>query len=143
MPAPTTDDTLAPKTLEPSTLTVLVVDDEEPILQFAEAALELRGFSVLTASCGREAIERSRSFDGEIALFLIDVVMPDCNGPELAEELRQTRPDARVIFTSGYGLGAEKALEQRAKNAIYLRKPFGINQLDQHIQKAMAPEPEA
>ena len=117
--------------------TILIVDDEEPILQLAAAALERQGFRVITALSGRQALTAAEEHGGPIDLLLIDVVMPDINGPELAEELRGLVPDARLIFTSGYGSGASAALEKRHDGALYLSKPFGIDQLERRVQEAL------
>lgn len=117
--------------------TVLVIDDEEPILRLAEAALLHRGLRVLTALSGRQALEVAAAHDGAIDLLLVDVVMPDINGPELAEILRERYPEAKLIFTSGYGLGAGQALKKRHDDAVYLTKPFGIAQLTRQVEQVL------
>ncbi len=108
---------------------ILVVDDEESILSLTEITLEEEGYTVMTAQSGAQALEISESFDGPIDLFVIDVVMPRMSGPDLAERLRTLRPETKVVFTSGYGEAAGVALRQRSASAVYLRKPFGPDEL--------------
>ncbi len=120
-------------------LTALIVDDEEPILQLAAAALERQGFQVIATLTGRQALDFAREHRGSLDLLLIDVVMPDMNGPELAEELLLLFPDAKLIFTSGYGSGASAALQKRHGDALYLSKPFGLEQLARRVEEALAP----
>ena len=109
--------------------TVLVVDDEESILSLTETTLEEEGYRVITAQSGAQALEICDAFEGSIDVFVIDVVMPRMSGPDLAERLAAARPEAKVIFTSGYGDAAGVALRQRNASAVYLRKPFGPDEL--------------
>ena len=135
MATPSTDPPTAPNTTDAHT--ALVVDDEEPILQLAAAALERQGFEVVTALTGKQALALARDHQGPIELLLIDVVMPDINGPELAEQLRVLFPEAKLIFTSGYGSGASAALQKRHGDALYLSKPFGLDQLGRRVEEAL------
>jgi two-component system cell cycle sensor histidine kinase/response regulator CckA len=95
---------------------------------------------VIAALTGEEALELSDDLDNSIDIVVMDVVMPDVNGPELAERILERHPQARLIFASGYGTGAEAALKRRHKNALYLRKPFGIQQLYNRIEEALGQE---
>ena len=90
--------------------TVLVVDDEETIRISAQRMIERSGFSVLTASGGREAIRLFREHQHEVSCVLLDLTMPDMDGAETFGELRRIRPDVRVILTSGY---SEEAATER------------------------------
>ncbi len=123
--------------LPPVRPAVLVVDDEEPLLRLTEAALQELGFPVLAAVSGEEALELAGGHDGPIGLLVLDVVMPDINGPELFELLRARDPEARVIFTSGYGMGAVVALRQHNPGAHFLTKPFGLDQLRRTVEAAL------
>lgn len=122
---------------EPQTSTILVVDDEESILTLAEMTLEEEGYEVLTASSGDLALRISEEHPDDIDVFVIDVVMPRMSGPDLAERLAERRPEARVIFTSGYGDAAGVALRQRSTSAVYLRKPFGPDELCQVVDRLL------
>src|SRR5213594_275507 len=81
---------------------VLVVKDEAPVRNVARQVLERHGYTVLEASSAEAALDIATRYSGTIHLLLTDVVMPGLNGRELASRLADLRPDARVIFMSGY-----------------------------------------
>ncbi|MDE3116831.1 MAG: response regulator, partial [Pseudomonadota bacterium] len=82
--------------------TILLVEDEDAVRSFAARALKLRGYNVLEASGGEEALEFVRDHGGAIQLLVTDVVMPNMDGPTLVRNVRRLIPDIRVIFMSGY-----------------------------------------
>jgi signal transduction histidine kinase len=84
------------------TETILVVDDEELVRHFEEAALTERGYTVLVADNPMHAIEIASTHSGTIDLLITDVVMPRMSGRQLAEELVRSRPELKTIYTSGY-----------------------------------------
>jgi two-component system, cell cycle sensor histidine kinase and response regulator CckA len=86
----------------PKGTTILAVDDDEVILGLLETVLTSAGYKVLTANCGRSAIEVFEKRDSEIDLLLTDVMMPDLTGPVVAQRLRAHRPDLSVLFISGF-----------------------------------------
>ncbi len=94
----------APRSDEPpaGTETILVVEDDDAVRFFTEAVLKAAGYDVLTASNGIEALSLARSSAHPIHLLMSDVVMPVLGGHALAEQFLVLRPDARVLFTSGY-----------------------------------------
>jgi two-component system, cell cycle sensor histidine kinase and response regulator CckA len=85
-----------------STCVILLVDDEPDVLAFTAHILSSKGYNVLTANNGMDAIEQSRGREATIALLLTDVVMDDLNGPNLAEYLLTINPALRVLFMSGW-----------------------------------------
>ena len=102
--------------------TVLVAEDEEGVRQLAVESLERRGYRVMAAASGEEALKLANAFDGTIHLLLSDVVMPGMKGPELAERLRALRPGIRVLLMSGYA--ADVVTPSDLKEATLLSKPF-------------------
>jgi PAS domain S-box-containing protein len=104
--------------------TVLVVEDEDGIRDSMTEFLRRRGYTVLSARNGAEALVAARHFHGPIDLMVTDVVMPGMNGRELGEQLLRTRPDTRVLYISGYTGSA--VAEQMALEAslAFLEKPF-------------------
>lgn len=82
--------------------TILLVEDEENVSRLAERILSEHGYRVLSAADGRSAVELATGHEGEIALLLTDVVMPNLSGPQLARELRELRPELKTLFMSGY-----------------------------------------
>lgn len=113
--------------------TVLIVDDEPSVLSLAQLALQEEGYRTVVASQGPEALAAAEREPGPIGIAILDVVMPGMSGPDLAERLKQRLPDAKLIFTSGYGDGAGRALRQREPNAAYLKKPFSPDALCQAV----------
>jgi len=81
---------------------VLVVDDEPEILSIIGSILTTQGYNVLAAHGGMAALEQIRGREDSVELLITDVVMPDLNGPHLAEELIRRVPGIKVIFTSGW-----------------------------------------
>ena len=106
--------------------TILAVEDQEAVAEVMRAALESRGYHVLEARHGLEAIQMCESFQGTIHLLLSDVVMPMLSGPELAHRVRQSRPDIRLLYVSGYseGVFADSAGVPDGPEAGFLQKPF-------------------
>lgn len=84
------------------TETILIAEDDEGIRGLATVVLERHGYTVLAAKDGREAVRIFRKNNDAIDLVILDVVMPKMNGKQTCEEIMQTRPDVRVLFTSGY-----------------------------------------
>lgn len=119
---------------------VLLVEDEAPVRAFAARALRLSGLSVLEAPNAEAALEILENEDLEVDLFLSDVVMPGKDGPTWVREARHRRPNAKVIFVSGY---AENALNHRSSDldeAEFLPKPFSLNQLIETVQAQLGEE---
>ena len=94
----------APERLEAaeSLETVLLVEDEQSVRELTFKMLQKMGYRILTASGGSEAIEISRSHAGHISILVTDVVMPGMSGRQLADVLKASRPDMKVLFLSGY-----------------------------------------
>ena len=103
--------------------TILVCDDDEVVLDSAAFLLEARGYSVIRAGGGREALEAAASHAGTIELLLTDVTMPEMNGWELAKEFTRQRPDVKVIFMSGYAADVMKAGATDGEHIEFIEKP--------------------
>ncbi|HWI18600.1 MAG TPA: response regulator, partial [Vicinamibacterales bacterium] len=102
--------------------TVLLAEDEDGVRELTLETLKRRGYRVLTAACGEEAIKLASSYEGTIHLLISDVVMPGMKGPELAERLRAMRPGIKVLFVSGYA--ADVVTPNDLRQATLLSKPF-------------------
>jgi two-component system cell cycle sensor histidine kinase/response regulator CckA len=108
---------------------VLLVEDEAPVRAFASQALKLRGYTVIEAGTGEEAIDLLSDNELHVDLFVSDVIMPGMDGPSWVRQARKDRPETRVVFISGY---AEDALDDSAEpvaNSVFLPKPFSLNDL--------------
>jgi signal transduction histidine kinase/ActR/RegA family two-component response regulator len=117
--------------------TVLVVDDEVPILSATQRLLERRGYRVLTAASGADALHVAQNVDGAIDVVVLDLRMPGMSGAEAFDPLRAAHPDARVIVSSADELDdeARRLLERGA--ADFVRKPFRVEELNAAIERAM------
>ncbi len=117
----------------PSSGTILLVEDEEMVLKLISHMLSVLGYKVLTANSPQAALERARTYDGEIQLVITDVVMPGQNGRKLAESLAALRPGLRCLFMSGYSPG----LLMLNPRAPFIQKPFLIKELEAKIRVAL------
>ncbi|MEM7620884.1 MAG: response regulator [Pseudomonadota bacterium] len=116
---------------------VLLVEDEEAVRSFAARALTARGYQVLEASSGVEALSVIEEHDGDVDLIVSDVVMPEMDGPTLLRELRKVRKDIKIIFISGYAEDAfRKNLDEDEKFA-FLPKPFSLKQLAAAVKETL------
>lgn len=123
----------------PEGTTVLVVEDEPGVLEVVSQFLRLRGFCVLEARNGVEALSLVEEFSDPIHLVLTDVQMPGMNGRDLAENLRLQRPSIKVLFMSGY-TGSERLLQNvRDAEMPHLLKPFTSIELIDKIREQFAP----
>jgi two-component system cell cycle sensor histidine kinase/response regulator CckA len=118
--------------------TILLVEDEEGLRQLNARGLASRGYTVLEAGNGVEAIEVLEKYRGRVDLVVSDVVMPEMDGPTLLRELRSRDPALKIIFVSGYAEDAfQKHLPADGKYA-FLAKPFTLKQLVNEVKLTMA-----
>src|SRR3954454_7407783 len=119
--------------------TILLVEDEEGLRGLNARGLTSRGYTVLEAGNGVEAIEVIEKRGGDVDLVVSDVVMPEMDGPTLAKELRTRNPNLKIIFVSGYAEDAfEKNLPDDHGTFNFLPKPFTLKQLVAAVKDAMA-----
>ncbi len=95
--------------------TILLVEDEDAVRSFAARALRLRGYEVLEASGGEEALDIVRDHKDKIHLLVTDVVMPNMDGPTLVRAVKKLRPDMAVIFMSAMPRRPSAAMTRRPK----------------------------
>ncbi|HZP69348.1 MAG TPA: response regulator [Pseudolabrys sp.] len=116
--------------------TILLVEDEEGLRALNARGLSSRGYTVLEASNGLEAIETFERH-GHIDLVVSDVVMPEMDGPTLLKELRRRDQNVKIIFVSGY---AEEAFSKNLPSQeqyAFLAKPFTLKQLVAEVKKTL------
>ncbi len=111
--------------------TVLLVEDEAIVRNLTAEMLERQGYRVLAAATPRDALAVSEPWD----LLLSDVVMPGMSGPELAAQLVERHPGARVLFTSGYS--GDAVADRGALPGALLEKPFTMEQLSVKVREAL------
>jgi CheY-like chemotaxis protein len=116
--------------------TLLLVEDEESVRVMAARILRQRGYAVLEAATGGEAIALLERYDGPLDLLVSDIVMPEVSGLELAERLPTLRAGVRVLFVSGYS-AADPALKQVAGTVTLLNKPFRAGELLSAVRRVL------
>ena len=120
--------------------TILLVEDEEGLRSLNARGLRSRGYSVIEASNGIEAMEALEQENGAVDLVVSDVVMPEMDGPTLLKTMRGRNPDLKIIFVSGYAEDAfEKSLPENQQFA-FLPKPFTLSQLVAAVKETMTPQ---
>ncbi len=117
---------------------ILLVEDEEAVRAFGARALASRGYTVIEASSGIEALERLDELDQPIDLVVSDVVMPEMDGPTLLGELRKRGIKAKIIFCSGYAEEAFKKNLPDGEDFGFLPKPFTLKQLIETVKSTIA-----
>ena len=120
--------------------TVMLVEDEDPVRIFGARALRNKGYKVLEAKSGEDALETIRDGGEKIDLLITDVVMPRMDGPALIREVREIHPDLKVIFISGY---TEDSFRQRLdtdSEIHFLPKPFSLKQLAGKVKEVISGE---
>lgn len=127
----------APQADRQSQGTVLIVDDEPGVLKIAARVLEGMGLRALTASDGQTAVKVFGQHAAEIACVLLDFTMPDMDGAETLQALRQIRPEAPMVLTSGYSEEEISARFAGQHLAGFIPKPFEIISLKREIQKVL------
>ncbi len=119
--------------------TILLVEDEEGLRSLNARGLRSRGYSVIEASNGVEAMEALEQENGAVDLVVSDVVMPEMDGPSLLKAMRERNPGLKIIFVSGYAEDAfDKSLPENQQFA-FLPKPFTLSQLVAAVKETMAP----
>ena len=118
--------------------TILVVEDETGVRELACQFLRVKGYTVLEARDGEEALEIAARHSGTIDLLLSDMVMPKMNGGELAGKLKLLRPKIKVAFMSGYSEFARGEMANEFPHAPVLQKPFSPASLVGIVREAAA-----
>ncbi len=119
------------------TETILLVEDDEAILDLGKMILENLGYTVLAAQVPADSISIAKEYPGDIHLLITDVVMPEMNGPELAEQLSTIRPDLKCLYMSGYtaDVMAHRGILDEGLN--FIQKPFGSDDLAVKVRQVL------
>jgi len=117
--------------------TILLVEDEDSVRLVITTVLRRQGYHVLEAATPREATELFEQHAGQVDLLLADIVMPDMNGPALAQRLVATRPELRVLFISGYA-APTSPFDAANPHVSFLGKPFHVSGLTAKVREALS-----
>jgi CheY-like chemotaxis protein len=119
------------------TETILAVEDEEEVRKLVVQILKSRGYTVIEASHGEEAIRLAKEDGNGVHLLLTDVVMPGMSGRELAESLKLRHPEIKVLYMSGY---ADDAIVHHGvldDGVNYIQKPFTLDALSRKVREVL------
>jgi len=116
---------------------ILFVEDEDAVRSVAAKLLRARGYEVMEASSGEEALELAEAHAGEIDLMISDVVMPGMQGPELLKAAREYLAGAPVMFISGYAEAEFSNLLEGETNVSFLAKPIDIKTLAERVKQEL------
>jgi CheY-like chemotaxis protein len=117
--------------------TILVVEDDLLILKLTEKIFNGLDYTLLTAGTPKAAIRLTQEHTGKIHLLITDVIMPEMNGRELAEQLQSLFPDLKCIFMSGYTADALAHQEVLKNGAFFIQKPFSKIDLTTIVRKIL------
>ena len=120
--------------------TVLLVEDEDAVRLFGARALRNKGYKVIEARSGENALELLDKGTSSIDVLVTDVVMPGVDGPTLAKRVRESRPDMKIIFISGYAEDAFRRNLDRSTEIHFLPKPFSLKQLAGKVKEVLTSE---
>jgi two-component system cell cycle sensor histidine kinase/response regulator CckA len=117
---------------------ILFVEDEDAVRGVAAKLLRARGYEVIEAASGEEALELAETHAGEIDLMISDVVMPGMQGPDLLKQARPYLGGAPVMFISGYAEAEFSNLLEGETNVSFLAKPIDIKTLAERVKQELA-----
>ena len=118
------------------TARIMLVEDEAAVRTFSSRALVNKGYEVLEAENGEDALSVLGNEENKyLDLLVTDVIMPNMDGPTLAQRMRQDSPNLKIIFISGYT--EEKLKEHMGENIWFLPKPFTLQQLAAKVKEAL------
>jgi two-component system, cell cycle sensor histidine kinase and response regulator CckA len=117
--------------------TILLVEDEPQVRKWIHHQLEQKGYNLLEACDGMDALLIAELHNGPIHVLVTDVVMPRLNGPALVASLLQLRPDVRTLYISGYPAPFLECEASLPHESDYLQKPFSAEDLLERIETVL------
>jgi PAS domain S-box-containing protein len=121
----------------PGSETILFVEDDDEVREIATRILRKNGYRVLEAANGADALRVCEAEARPVDLIVTDIVMPEMGGSQLAERIRETQPDARILFTSGYTEDAAVRHSFIDPGEEFIGKPFTPSQLTQKTRDVL------
>ncbi len=117
--------------------TILLIEDEQVVMDVSRALLERLGYRVLGAMTGEEAVNTAKTFDGDIDLAILDIILPDMEGRAIYPLIMKSRPNLKVIVCSGYSIDgpAQEILDSGAQT--FIQKPFTMAALAVKLKEVL------
>jgi CheY-like chemotaxis protein len=117
--------------------TVLLIEDDEMVMDVSQTLLERMGYEVISASTGKEALEKNRHYKGQVDLALLDIKLPDMKAINIYTKLKSARPELKVIVYSGFSQeGSARELIDAGADA-FIQKPFSVRTLSKTIDEIL------
>jgi PAS domain S-box-containing protein len=126
-----------PPDLLPASEVLLVVEDERAFRDLLHEGLQSKGYQVLVAANGVEALQVAEEYKGSISVLITDVIMPKMSGPELAKNLKKVRPNTDVLYMSGYADDKVGNISEPDGELTLIQKPFYIDDLVGKVQEIL------
>ena len=123
--------------VQPGLETILLVEDEAPLLDITQRMLEKRGYEILAASTPGQALQLAREHAGKVDLLITDVVMPEMNGRDLAKSFLSLYPQAKRLFMSGYTADAIAHQGVLDEGVSFIQKPFSAKDFAAMVRKVL------
>jgi two-component system cell cycle sensor histidine kinase/response regulator CckA len=127
-----------PANVRPGSETLLVVEDETAFRDLLRDGLQAKGYHVLVAANGVEALRTAEEHTGHIRVLVTDVIMPQMSGPELARTLKKIRPGIEILYMSGYTDDKVSDDDSSSGDVTLMQKPFYIDDLVRKIEEILA-----
>jgi two-component system, cell cycle sensor histidine kinase and response regulator CckA len=122
---------------------ILVVDDEPSVRDFLVTALSRAGYQVQAAASAEAALEILVQREVYFDALVLDLVLPGMTGGELLPLIRARQPGVKILLTSGYSESAARSLVQSEPGAVFLQKPFSLQQVREVLADLLRPAPQA
>ena len=126
-----------PDSAKENQTTILLVEDDVLLQRVLSRQLKANGYAVLETTSPGDALLLCEHYKETIDLVISDVVMPHINGAELVKRVKLMRPDVRVLYISGYTANIIEPYGVQVDNVEFLQKPFKVDQLLQHVERAL------
>lgn len=118
--------------------TILVGDDEAPVLRVVQRILKRSGYEVISAEDGQAAVEVFQAHDGPIDVVILDITMPRLSGIEAARQIRALDANVKIMISSGYEASTATSNVEEGVISGFLQKPFTPNDLRTAVQAVLA-----
>ena len=123
--------------MQRGTETILLVDDEQPLLKLTRRLLERLGYTVIEAESPSAALNAIEAHTNSVHLLMTDVSMPEMTGQELYLQIRKHKPDIRCLFMSGYMADTTAHTHSISLDGCFIHKPFDMSLLAMRVREAL------
>ena len=113
--------------------TILITEDNGPVLELAKTILSGKGYNILSADNGSDAMRIIKSYSSQIHILLTDIIMPEMNGKELFRAASEVHPEIKVLYMSGYS----DNLISSDSSICFIQKPFTSEELAEKVREVL------